>query len=284
MHLKVLQFLFVLAIAGCGGGGQDAAQAPGDTTTLSSRPTDVAQPQEAASPSEASDVDGDVAALELPSEEQPEIDEDSSAAKPMMVAAADTPGAPASTRFQMGKEYQRLTPTQPTSSSPEQVEVAEIFWYGCSHCYNFDPYVEKWLTRKPENVNFVRIPAVWNPLVKFHARAFYAAQALDKEDEMHTSFFREIHLNGNSLESEEKLIEFFGRFGVSSDDFASAFNSFAVHTKLQQAETLARRYRVTSVPLVVVNGKYTTSASMTGDYDTLMEVIDELVMVEGNAT
>ena len=133
-------------------------------------------------------------------------------------------------------------------------------------------------------MNFVRIPAVWNPLVKFHARAFYTAQALDKEDAMHTAFFREIHLNGNVLDSEAKLREFFGRFGVSDEDFSGAFNSFAVHAKLQQAETLARRYRVTSVPLVVVNGKYTTSATMTGGYETLIEVIDELVVLEGNAT
>ncbi len=202
----------------------------------------------------------------------------------VLAQAESAPAAPRpAPRFQQGKHYQRLTPTQPTSSSPEQVEVAEVFWYGCSHCYNFDPYVERWLTRKPDEVNFVRIPAVWNPLVKFHARAFYAAQALDKESVMHTAFFREIHLNGNALDTEAKLIDFFGNFGVSADDFSAAFNSFAVHTKLQQAETLARRYRVTSVPLVVVNGKYTTSATMTGGYDTLMEVIDELVLLEGDA-
>lgn len=188
--------------------------------------------------------------------------------------------AKSSGRFKLGQHYERLSPTQPTSSSPDQVEVAEIFWYGCNHCYDFDPYVENWLGKKPEGVTFVRVPAVWNPLVKLHARAFYTAQALGKGDEMHASFFREIHVNKNSLGSERALQEFFGRYGVSSEDFKNAFDSLGVFTKLQRAEKLAQRYRVSSVPMIVVNGKYTSSASQTGGYDSLMELIDDLVILE----
>jgi thiol:disulfide interchange protein DsbA len=282
MKLKALIVLLALAFAGCGGDNPDATtQAP--QATAEQAPATAAPAREAAAPVTApvADSQGDLGA---PVDEQTDTSDEAAAVAPIVLAAATQVADSVSTRFQLGKDFQRLTPTQPTSSSPEQVEVAEVFWYGCSHCYNFDPYVGKWLTRKPDNVNFVRIPAVWNPLVKFHARAFYTAQALGKEEEMHTSFFREIHVNGNVLDTEPKLVEFFGRFGVSKDEFTDACNSYAVHTKLQQAETLARRYRVTSVPLVVVNGKYTTSASMTGGYDQLMEVIDDLVNVEGNAT
>ena len=190
------------------------------------------------------------------------------------------PAIKPSGRFQLGTHYERLTPTQPTSSSPDQIEVAEIFWYGCNHCYDFDPYVENWLGNKPDGVTFVRVPAVWNPLVKLHARAFYTAQALGKEDEMHASFFREIHVNQNTLGSEQALREFFGRYGVSSEEFKNAFDSLGVFTKLQRAEKLAQRYRVSSVPMIVVNGKYTTSASLTGGYEALMDVIDDLVILE----
>lgn len=208
------------------------------------------------------------------------IDTAAAAEAPIVLAQADSVEAKPSGRFKLGEHYQRLTPTQPTSSSPDQVEVAEIFWYGCNHCYDFDPYVENWLGDKPDGVNFVRVPAVWNPLVKLHARAFYTADALGKGEEMHTPFFREIHVKNNILDSEAALREFFGRFGVSADEFKAAFDSFAVHTKLQRAETLAQRYRVSSVPMIVVNGKYTTSASLTGGYPGLMEVIDELVTLE----
>ena len=208
--------------------------------------------------------------------------------KNIVLAQADaketTTASPAvaapSGRFKLGQHYERLSPTQPTSSSPDQVEVAEIFWYGCNHCYDFDPYLENWLNSKPDGVSFVRVPAVWNPLVKLHGRAFYTAQALGKGDEMHAAFFREIHVNRNTLGSEQALREFFGRFGVSSEEFKNAFDSLGVFTKMQRAEKLAERYRVSSVPMIVVNGKYTTSGSSAGGYDALMDVIDELIVLE----
>jgi thiol:disulfide interchange protein DsbA len=73
--------------------------------------------------------------------------------------------------FVLGTHYQRLSPTQPTSSSPDQVEVAEIFWYGCPHCYTFDPYLENWKETLAEDVNFIRIPAVWNNVLQTHAKS-----------------------------------------------------------------------------------------------------------------
>jgi thiol:disulfide interchange protein DsbA len=196
----------------------------------------------------------------------------------IVLAQADTASTAGS--FQLGTHYQRLSPTQPTSSSPDQIEVAEVFWYGCPHCYTFDPYLESWKTDLPANVSFVRVPAVWNPLLQLHARAFYTAEALGKDEEMHPTFFREIHVNGNYLDSEQSLQAFFGQFDVSPEDFSNAFNSFAVHTKLQRADDLSRRYRIASVPTVIVNGKYTTDASMAGNYDTLMDLVDELIALE----
>ena len=203
---------------------------------------------------------------------------------PVLAAAAALAGAQQLTaqtgQFELGTHYQRFSPTQPTSSSPEQIEVAEVFWYGCPHCYTFDPYLENWKQDLPANVSFVRIPAVWNPLLQLHARAFYTAEALGRIEEMHTSFFREIHVNGNYLDSEQALQAFFGEFGVSAEEFANAFNSFAVHTRLQRANELSRRYRISSVPTVIVNGKYSTSAAATGTYENLMLLIDELVAAE----
>ena len=189
--------------------------------------------------------------------------------------------APAlSSRFQLGTHYERLSPTQPTSSSPTQVEVTEIFWYGCPHCFTFDPYLKRWEPSKAAYVSFVRVPAVWNDLVRLHARAFYTAEALGKGAEMHDAFFEEIHVNRNALDTAEKLQEFFGRFGVDAAAFKGAFDSFAVHAKLQRADELSRRYQIGSVPTIVVNGKYTTDGGMAGGYDALIELIDELVAAE----
>ncbi len=182
--------------------------------------------------------------------------------------------------FELGTHYNRLTPTQPTSSGPQQVEVAEIFWYGCPHCYNFDPMLQEWEAARPEYVSFVRVPAVWNPLVRFHAQAFYTAQVLGKGAEMHEPLFAEIHEFGNYLDSPEKLANFFARFGVSREDFESAFNSREVNDLLQRAEELSQRYQISSVPTIVVNGKYTSNASMTGSYERLLELVDTLVASE----
>lgn len=193
------------------------------------------------------------------------------------IELAQSDGAIASERFELGRHYDRLSPTQPTSLGPDQIEVCEIFWYGCPHCYTFDPYLESWKEDLAGDVSFVRVPAVWNALLQLHARAYYTAEALGIVDEIHTPIFREIHVNGNALNSEQALQDFFGEYGVSPEDFAGAFNSFAVHTKLQRADELSRRYRVSSVPTVIVNGKYSASASSAGDYPTLMELIDELV-------
>ena len=198
--------------------------------------------------------------------------------RPIVLAQLDL--APASSRFQLGTHYQRLPAAQGTSSSPDLIEVAEIFWYGCPHCYTFDPYLEKWREDLPDDVSFVRIPAVWNNVLQIHARAFYTAEALGVVAEVHTPLFREIHNNGNFLDSQEALAEFFGQFGVDADAFNAAFESFSVITKLNRADELSRRYRIASVPTVIINGKYTTDAGLTGGYDELMELVDELVAME----
>lgn len=196
----------------------------------------------------------------------------------IVLAQADP--APESSRFQLGTHYERLPAAQGTSSSPDVIEVAEVFWYGCPHCYTLDPYLENWREDLPEDVSFVRIPAVWNALLQIHARAFYAAQALNVSDELHTAFFREIHINRNGLDSQEALADFLSSNGVDADTFNAAFESFAVHSFMNRADELSRRYRISSVPTVIINGKYTTNASMAGSYEELMKVIDELIAIE----
>jgi thiol:disulfide interchange protein DsbA len=190
--------------------------------------------------------------------------------------------SPTTARFELGRSYLRLSPTQPTSSNPDQVEVCEVFWYGCPHCRAFDPLLERWRAAQPEHVSFVRVPAVWNPLLVMHARAFYTAEALGYGAEMHAEFFAEYHDRRNMLDTEPKLEEFFARFGISPEAFKSAFDSVAVQLKLQRADELSRRYRIESVPTMVVNGKYTTSGDNVGvaSYEELLALVDELVAAE----
>ena len=86
-----------------------------------------------------------------------------------------------SSRWALGKNYNQLVPSQPTDSAAGKVEVVEVFWYGCGHCYHFDPYLENWRKKgRPAFVDFRRVPVMWNDINRQHARLFYVLQALGK--------------------------------------------------------------------------------------------------------
>lgn len=179
-------------------------------------------------------------------------------------------------KYEAGREFTRFVSTQGTSSPPDKIEVAEVFWYGCPHCYNFDPVINDWKQSLADDVSFVRIPVIWSPTHEFHARAFYTAEALNKMDEIHPAMFRAIHIENNPLTTEEAVRELFEEFGVSGEEFSRTFNSFGVSNKLNRARTLTVDYQVRSVPVMVVNGKYATSSQLR-TFNDVLEVVDELV-------
>jgi thiol:disulfide interchange protein DsbA len=191
--------------------------------------------------------------------------------------------------FKEGVHYQRLLPTQPTSAPPGKVEVVEVFWYGCPHCFALESKLEAWrLTEatageqkgKPSYVVFQRLPSAINDTALFHARVFYAAELLGKLDTLHTQIFREIHLNGNPLNTMDKAKAFFTAHGVAQAEFDKVFESFALESKLQNANMLVRRYRITGVPTFVVNGKFTTDVASAGGEDQLLQLLNELAARE----
>jgi len=179
-----------------------------------------------------------------------------------------------------GQHYKPLRPAQPTNVAPGKVEVVEVFWYACGHCYAIEPKVEAWEKKgKPGYVELTQMPAVWNELLKTHARLFYTVEILGKP-ELHGEVFREINVRRNRLDSPDKIEAFFTSRGVSKSDFQKAFSGFAVESKLARAADLNKRYRITSTPTFVVNGKYVTDASMAGGEDQLFEVINALAAKE----
>lgn len=186
-------------------------------------------------------------------------------------------------KFEVGTHYQELAVPQPTSAEPGKVEVAEIFMFGCPGCFGFEPHLERWLETKPDYVSFIRIPARWNPLAETHARAYYTAEVLGIADEIAGPFFNEVHMNGNHLDTEAKLAQFFANYGVEPATFSNTFKSFAVDAKLGRAKDLVERYRVRSTPTVVVNGKYLTTGQLAGTYPNWFAIIDELAARERGA-
>jgi thiol:disulfide interchange protein DsbA len=183
--------------------------------------------------------------------------------------------------FIEGRHYSRLSPAQPTSSSPTTIEIVEFFMYSCPGCNELEPYLQDWLGTRPDYISFVRLPTAWGDVRELHARAFFAAEALEKGAEMHLPFFQEIHANGNPLDTREKLARFFDSFGVNEAAFAEHFDSFGVHTRLSQTRALEERYRVSETPTFVVNGKYRTTVDMVGgSYEQLIALVGLLAADE----
>jgi len=255
-----------------------AASAPTAGTTPAA-PAEKPSAAESAAPaaatpaetiSETDDAGEETVAETAPSTTQPNLRLGSTASPPATSA-----------QFKDGTNYVKVVPAQPTSATPGKIEVLEVFWYGCAHCFALDPALETWRTKtKPAYVEFVRIPAMWNDATRMHARVFYTAEVLGKLDELHNDIFREIHVKGDPLNTVEKITAFFVSHGVSADDFQKAFSSFAVENKLQRADFLNRRYRIDSVPTVIVNGKYRTDVGMAGSEEQLFGLIGELAASE----
>jgi thiol:disulfide interchange protein DsbA len=247
---------------------QRAAE-PAGAAPAAEQPSRPATPQ-AAPPSEVRAGEPEAAAQEgeLPSLAQ---------------TAQEPDAATANARFRAGQHYDVLTPAQPTSVAPGKVEVAEVFWYGCPHCYSLEPYIQRWeQSGKPPAAELVRIPASLNPSWQPHARLFYAAKALGVLDKAHTDIFRAIHVERNPLNTEEAMLELLGRYDVSEEAAQEALRSFAVETEVRRADTLTRRYRLTGVPAVVVNGKYVSGVDKVGSPEALLELVNFLVAKESS--
>jgi protein dithiol oxidoreductase (disulfide-forming) len=208
--------------------------------------------------------------------------------------AAATPSASAAAasgaQWQDGVNYNRIVPAQPTNVPAGQVEVLEFFWYACPHCYALEPSVQTWLKSKPAYVTFIRVPVEWNEGHRSLARLFYALGAMGKLNDVHGEIFKEIQVNGdpligpdpnNAAAAERTQVAFIKKLGLSEADFEKAYHGdMNVETALQRADELAQRYRVTSVPMFVVNGKYTTDVTMAGGPEKLMSMLNDLTAQE----
>jgi thiol:disulfide interchange protein DsbA len=181
-----------------------------------------------------------------------------------------------------GKEYKALANLQPTSSD-DKIEIVELFWYGCPHCYRLEPYIAEWLASKPDDVVFVQMPAIVGPPWELLAKAYYTAEFLGVKEQIHLALFDYLHKDKKKINTAAELQAFFIRQGVSEEDFKNTFNSFAVAMKVNNAKLMTTRYGITGVPTIIVNGKYNTSGSLAGSNENTVKVMDYLVKQEQQA-
>ena len=281
MNLKTILILFLFALSSaCSDSADQASSTAVEIPAEQIAETDAAEAADGAAETAIEEAAQVIAA----GESEDAAEEEPKASERIVLAQADPDPSPAAraSRFIDGKHYKTLIPAQPTSSPPDKIEVAEVFMFSCPHCYNFEPHIQQWLENKASYVQYVRISANFNPMAREHSRAFYAAVQLGIAEQITIPFFREFHTNRNPLNTPDRLAKFFYRFGISEEDFLKAFNSFEVDSRVRQADKLTRRYQITGVPAMVINGKYVSGADMTDGYENLIALMDDLAAQENS--
>jgi thiol:disulfide interchange protein DsbA len=180
-----------------------------------------------------------------------------------------------------GKDFQLINPPQPTESG-NKIEVIEFFSYACPHCHSLQPSLATWLKRKPADVEFRRIPAVFQDNWIPFARIFYTLDAMGLVDKLHHDVFAAIHDQRVRLQEPKVLFDWVASKGVDKQNFIDTYNSFSVQSRTQRATDVTRRYNVPFTPAIVVDGRYLTGPSMTAtgnavDYDRFFKVLDQII-------
>jgi protein dithiol oxidoreductase (disulfide-forming) len=270
-----LAALAALAVMAC------SHKAPPPLSPPSAAPTQPAPPQApaAAQPAQSATQQATASQESGGGNEAPERSDTS---LEQIAAPPPTPQLPG---WQPGVNYDPVVPGQPTSVSPGKVEVLEVFWLGCPHCYALEPYIRAWLKSKPAYIEFVRVPVMWSPIHRAHAHLFYTLQALGRPD-LIAKAFDTIQHQQSPLASEDEAESlrmqqaFAVQNGISADDYKNAYSSFSVASDLQRAEELTQRYHVDNVPFIVINGKYATDVGAAGGPEKLIKLIDDLAAFE----
>ena len=181
--------------------------------------------------------------------------------------------------FVEGSDYQLITPAVKTTQ-PDKVVVTEIFWYGCPHCFRFEPYVEKWSAKLPDGVVFEQVPSSLNPRWTEHARAYYSFQLMGQLEQTHRAFFDAIHLKRERLTDLDTIAGFVAERGLDEKAFREYYSSFPVETQIRKNLQREKRYGHNGVPAVIVNGKYLVSGSLAGSNERMIQIMNFLVAQE----
>ena len=184
--------------------------------------------------------------------------------------------------YKAGTHYTELARPVATLGG-DKIEVLEFFWYGCPHCFQFEPVVNKWKKTKPDNVHFVSVPAPLNPKWMVHTKTFYALELMGKIDAHHEAIFEAMHVKRKRLNTLQAITDFLASRGLDAKLFTDSYNSFAVEMRARKAMQLGNSYQLTGVPMLTVNGKYVISAQQAGGYEEMLNIANYLIAREAKA-
>jgi thiol:disulfide interchange protein DsbA len=280
MRQPIALILLVMSLAAC------ARENPAAPASGAASPSPTLAPATAASATPApAHAPGDLTAAAVTQQERVDTAAaaDTGSSSLERIAALPSEGQLPAGQWVAGTNYKVIAPAQPTDASPGKVEVIEMFWYGCPHCFALDPIIESWRKNKAPYIEFVRVPVMWGEAHRAHARLFYTLQALGKLEQLHAAVFNEIQNTGDSLYvpgdeqgTQRVQVQFARTHGVDPTEFLKAYSSFGVQTNLEKADELERRYKIDAVPTIVIDGKYETDVGQAGGQENLMQLINDL--------
>ena len=183
---------------------------------------------------------------------------------------------PAAAQLTEGKEYTRLKNPQPVETG-KKIEVIEFFSYGCPHCNDLEPFLDAWVSKLPPDVQFRRVPVMFQQRWEALARIYYTLDAMGEEQRLSPEVFKAIHVNNVPLYQDKAFFDWAASKGLDRNKVADIYNSFAVSSKFNRAKSLAAAYNIQSVPTIVVDGKFITASDRVGTHASLPAAIDALV-------
>lgn len=256
--------------------GCDSATATNDTQATDVKKADVQQ---------AAAVEKVVKEAPVATEKSVATASDTPAAAPK---AAQTPDPKVQAvlkapEFKEGKHYFEIFPTMQTDAVGGKVEVVELMWLGCPHCYDLEPTMNEYKKNLPDYVDFKQVPAMLNPRWIADGKMFYIAKLLDPKGEkkLVEKIFHAIHVQKRrKMSSPDNMKSFMTQQGVSESDYENAANSMALTAKLNRAQQISADSQAQSVPSLIINGKYRTSPYAAGGNKQLMQIVEMLTKRE----
>ncbi|MCW4150790.1 MULTISPECIES: thiol:disulfide interchange protein DsbA/DsbL [Halomonadaceae] len=199
--------------------------------------------------------------------------------KTLMVAVAglSLSAAVSAQELVEGQHYEVLDEPVETQVEEGQIEVLEVFWFGCPHCYRLQSHVNEWYETLDDDVTVEKMPATMGGDWNTHANAFYAAKELGIEEDLHADFFDAIHQDERSLTDEDEIAAFFTDYGVSEEEAKEALTAFNVRSNVNKANSRMRDMRLMGVPALVVDGRYVVTPSSAGSLENMPNIADALV-------
>ncbi|HEX6007161.1 MAG TPA: thiol:disulfide interchange protein DsbA/DsbL [Burkholderiales bacterium] len=189
--------------------------------------------------------------------------------QPAVRAADEAP------RIRANVDYRLIEPQPVTTGS--RVEVIDFFWYGCPHCYTFQPALESWIRRMPADVALRRVPALlrdnWAP----HARIYYTLEALGEVERLHQAVYHGYHVEELHMSKPDVMLQWAMRQGIDGRRWTEAYHSAKVTEKVERAKEMTNDYNVQGTPSLVVDGRYLTSPAMARGEHRMIPILEELI-------